>query len=987
MSYYVTSTALAALASERARVESEAAANVNGSQPHTPNARRHAKHHSSIANGKALSAVANGSSAVAGQGGATPHKSKHTPKSGVRRPSRSDVNSDEDGVPSDVPGEEYSHGVGNGSGSWSHAPPRPGSPALRRPVSPSVAGNGAGRRHGQHGGSGSSLTRAQSTSDLLAVHPEYQQRILADAALPSRAASRMLLTGVTPEASAAVATAGLRASDGYSGASDADGEADGETGAETEFEDGSALRGWRMSRSRLDNGAPAASLTSPRPSSPMKMRTVSADATTLASLRNDVGGPAAFVGTPRKGELAATHSLLAVCDAQQHATASPQPATSSQGAGPAAGGGCVDDSANALQKAAAAALDADYDRVVTPEEQLTSENEEVCAALEDALSLRQRYAMPEPRPEAAVPKFIIAAKEDPFRMRPEDMPRHSGHVFAMVDGVMRVWSTAQARQTGQPDCCAVPATANQFFSDLHHLCKVTSSGPVKSFGHRRLALLEQRFSLHLMLNADREFLAQKAAPHRDFYNVRKVDTHVHHSACMNQKHLLRFIKSRLRREPDQIVIFRDGKYLTLADVFRSLKLTSYDLSVDTMDMHADKDTFHRFDRFNLKYNPCGESRLREIFIKQDNLIRGRFLAELTREVLSDLETNKYQHAEYRISVYGRKATEWDTLAAWVCNHGLYSENCVWLIQLPRLYSVYKENGTIHNFQDLLDNIFTPLFEVSVDPSSHPQLHAFLHTVVGFDMVDDESKPERRVNKHMPTPVEWDRVHDPAYAYYAYYVWANLYALNTLRMQRGLNTLAFRPHSGEAGDLDHLVAAFLLAKNIAHGNNLRKSPGLQYCFYLAQIGLNMSPLSNNSLFLDYHKNPFPQFFARGLPVALSTDDPLQIHLTKEPLVEEYSVAAQVWKLSSCDLCEIARNSVLNSGFSHADKVHWVGNTFWLPGSAGNDTHKTNVPDVRVRFRHDTLMGELELIAKGADAANARRKAAEEAKRSSGGYRRQ
>lgn len=61
---------------------------------------------------------------------------------------------------------------------------------------------------------------------------------------------------------------------------------------------------------------------------------------------------------------------------------------------------------------------------------------------------------------------------------------------------------------------------------------------------------------------------------------------------------------------------------------------------------------------------------------------------------------------------------------------------------------------------------------------------------------------------------------------------------------------------------------------------------------AQIGLCMSPLSNNSLFLDYHRNPLPLFFARGLNVSLSTDDPLQIHLTKEPLVEEYSVAAQV-----------------------------------------------------------------------------------------------
>jgi AMP deaminase len=45
-------------------------------------------------------------------------------------------------------------------------------------------------------------------------------------------------------------------------------------------------------------------------------------------------------------------------------------------------------------------------------------------------------------------------------------------------------------------------------------------------------------------------------------------------------------------------------------------------------------------------------------------------------------------------------------------------------------------------------------------------------------------------------------------------------------------------------------------------------------------------------LDYHRNPFPVFFARGLNVSLSTDDPLQIHFTKEPLVEEYSIAAQV-----------------------------------------------------------------------------------------------
>lgn len=33
------------------------------------------------------------------------------------------------------------------------------------------------------------------------------------------------------------------------------------------------------------------------------------------------------------------------------------------------------------------------------------------------------------------------------------------------------------------------------------------------------------------------------------------------------------------------------------------------------------------------------------------------------------------------------------------------------------------------------------------------------------------------------------------------------------------------------------------------------------------------------------------------------------------MEEYAIAAQLWKLSTCDLCEIARNSVLQSGLSH------------------------------------------------------------------------
>lgn len=634
-----------------------------------------------------------------------------------------------------------------------------------------------------------------------------------------------------------------------------------------------------------------------------------------------------------------------------------------------------------------AALHDQYNRVLTPEMPHSEETQEVCHRLKLALDERERWVF-KPRvspqdmrtPEAHSMKECLTGphvggsgpgqrlEQDPFHW--DNMPALPLR-FHMVEGVVHVFDdmgVGDRIDEGElgPQTSRVfapPGNADEFFATLHRLVKMSSMGHVRSFTHHRMQLLEQKFNLHVMLNADKEFLAQKSAPHRDFYNVRKVDTHVHHSACMHQKHLLRFIKSKLKKEPDELVIFRDGKFLTLKEVFESLNLTSYDLSVDSLDVHADKNIFHRFDKFNLKYNPFGQARLREIFIKQENIIRGRFLAELTKEVFNDLESSKYQLTEYRISIYGRKPMEWDALAAWVVQNRLYSDNNLWMIQIPRLYNVYKAQGILENFQQFLDNIFLPMFDATINPESHPMLHIFLKHVSGFDLVDDESKPERRPTKHMPTPAEWNIKHNPPYAYYTYYVYANLYSLNKLRESRGLNTFSLRPHCGEAGDLDHLAATFLLAENIAHGINLRKSPCLQYLYYVAQIGLMMSPLSNNSLFLDYHRNPFPQFFARGLSVSLSTDDPLQIHLTREPLVEEYSVAAQVWKMSATDLCEIARNSIIHSGFPHQLKMHWVHTEYWKDGPEGNNIQKTNVPSLRMIFRKDCLYEERGLIASG------------------------
>lgn len=162
----------------------------------------------------------------------------------------------------------------------------------------------------------------------------------------------------------------------------------------------------------------------------------------------------------------------------------------------------------------------------------------------------------------------------------------SGEMTFRLDGngVYQVYENSKAEELDTP-VINIP-TIREFYMDLEAILNVSSDGPSKSFAFRRLQYLEGKFNLYVLLNEYQEMADSKRVPHRDFYNVRKVDTHVHHSACMNQKHLLRFIKSKMKKCPDEVVMFRDGKHLTLEEVFQSIHLTAYDLSIDTLDMHV-----------------------------------------------------------------------------------------------------------------------------------------------------------------------------------------------------------------------------------------------------------------------------------------------------------------------------------------------------------------------------------------------------------------
>ncbi|GFQ70074.1 AMP deaminase 2 [Trichonephila clavata] len=106
----------------------------------------------------------------------------------------------------------------------------------------------------------------------------------------------------------------------------------------------------------------------------------------------------------------------------------------------------------------------------------------------------------------------------------------------------------------------------EFVTDLHLMGAMIADGPLKSFCYRRLTYLSSKYQLHVLLNELRELAAQKAVPHRDFYNTRKVDTHVHAASCMNQKHLLRFIKKSMKVHADDVVQVKYGKTRTLKEV-------------------------------------------------------------------------------------------------------------------------------------------------------------------------------------------------------------------------------------------------------------------------------------------------------------------------------------------------------------------------------------------------------------------------------------
>ncbi|CCW61849.1 unnamed protein product [Phytomonas sp. EM1] len=485
----------------------------------------------------------------------------------------------------------------------------------------------------------------------------------------------------------------------------------------------------------------------------------------------------------------------------------------------------------------------------------------------------------------------------------------------------------------------------------------------------------------------------------DVFNIVKVDVHCHMAGGFTAKSLLSFLKHKVQFNGDDVigVDAKTGLAITLGEMYRkvvekrldllsrannrvrgasphrphlmranevnpaeSLQNRIQGLTIAALDVQAGKATFNRFDEFNSRYSPMRVSELRSLLLKTDNFMGGRYFAELIRsEVFDKNEREGNIFTENRLSIYGRDHGEWMRLAKWAFIHGMAHHTNRWMIQIPRLFNLYRLSGVLRNFEEMLWNIFNPLWEASLHPEKHPLLHYFLQHVSGFDSVDDESSLESGEMVFLP-PAQWTRAENPPFAYYMYYMWANITTLNRFRASKGLCTFDFRPHAGESGDPDHMADVFFLANGIGHGINLMKRPVLRYLYYLTQIPLAIVPLSNNALFCKYSDNPFPTFFRQGLNVSLGTDGALMFHNTEQPLLEEYTTAQNVWSLSAADVCEIAKRSVLMSGFSPRMKAQWLGDRFFLHSVVGNDVEKSHLPMTRCALRYDVYMDEISYL---------------------------
>ena len=71
--------------------------------------------------------------------------------------------------------------------------------------------------------------------------------------------------------------------------------------------------------------------------------------------------------------------------------------------------------------------------------------------------------------------------------------------------------------------------------------------------------------------------------------------------------------------------------------------------------------------------------------------------------------------------------------------------------------------------------------------------------------------------------------------------------------------------------------------------------------------------------------------------------------------------QIYKFPQSSLAELARNSVIQSGFDMEVKRHWLGQHWYLPGAAGNEINRVCTTSWNSKCRAPSFRHSVVLIA--------------------------
>lgn len=405
----------------------------------------------------------------------------------------------------------------------------------------------------------------------------------------------------------------------------------------------------------------------------------------------------------------------------------------------------------------------------------------------DARNLREKYAE----------KLSAETEKAPIHYKWND--DFGIFEFNLQDDVGASGEFSERDDNTTPSACIrgildVPTIQN-FVDDYHRICEIAHDKVTNSFCHHTLRTIQHLADVHIHMHWRREE-EEIQNSRNDFFSITKVDTHVHLSAAFSPLDLLQYMKKQITHYSDEIAY--NGR--TLTEICKQVDISAENLTLGKLGIQANEATFSRFDIFNSKFTLAGSVGLREAFLgykmlqkdREGRDKRGFHLAELTKKAHERLIEDGHVFAEWRISVTGSSASEWDILADFMIDNGLHLlEHNKWMVQNPRLYGMMKKRGLVQNYGQVLQNFFGRLFEATLYPERHSKLAQFLAVLSGFDSVDDESVIDPHLDNTPPRA--WTSDKNPHYAYQLYFFWANIKILNRLRRAKGLNVFSFRPH--------------------------------------------------------------------------------------------------------------------------------------------------------------------------------------------------